>query len=150
MNKEMLDRIANIKTHEVENELPRIHIENDGTLFQLMVWRNKNKDKVRNLKPIIKEGIISMMHKKNYIYFLQSDNDVYLMNKSSESEYVAFIFNMENSTVTPIVNKITFYPKKEVNQDILTVYASTLAYLNEIGIETVERGETFTISNVLS
>jgi hypothetical protein len=148
MDFETLMRISNIKTGEVENKLPRIHISSEGTLFQLMCWRNLNKDLVRNIQPIIKEGIISTITKKNYFYFLQSEEDeIYLMNKISNKEYVAFLYNKKDSSVTPIANNISFYSKEEAVQDILTVYATCMAYLREKGVTLKER-EVFKIDKV--
>lgn len=148
MNEYMLKRISTIKTDEVEKRLPRIHIKNTGTFFQLMVWRNKNKDKVRNIKPVIKEGVISVESKKNYFYFLQVGEEVYISQKASNKEYVAFMYSIKNSTALPIANNITFYPKNEVIQDLVTVYASTMAYLNEVGIEKIEVGEVVVIDKI--
>lgn len=142
-------RIANIKTEEVESKLPRIHIKSEGTLFKLMCWRNVNKGLVRNIQPIAKEGIISTIGKKNYFYFLQSDEDeIYLMNKIGNKEYVAFIFNTKDSTVIPIANNITFYDKEEAVQDILTTYATCMAYLRKIGITNLKEGDAITIDKV--
>lgn len=148
MNDNMLKRIAMIKTGEVENKLPRIHIKNGGSLFQLMVWRNKNKDKVRNIRPIIKEGVISVESKKNYFYFLQNDDEVYISQKVNSREYVAFLYNIKKYTALPIANNITFYPKDEVIQDILTTYASTMAYLNEVGVTSIKEGEVVVIDKI--
>lgn len=148
MNDNMLKRIAMIKTGEVENKLPRIHIKNGGSLFQLMVWRNKNKDKVRSIRPIIKEGVISVESKKNYFYFLQNDDEVYISQKVNSREYVAFLYNIKKYTALPIANNITFYPKDEVIQDILTTYASTMAYLNEVGVTSIKEGEVVVIDKI--
>jgi hypothetical protein len=148
MNKDMLKRIATIKTSEVENKLPRIHIKNEGSLFQLMVWRNKNKDKVRNIRPIVKEGIISVGMKSNYFYFLQNDDEVYISQKASNKEYVAFIYDIKKYTTLPIANNITFYPKDEVIQDIITTYASTMAYLNEVDAASIKEGEIVVIDKI--
>jgi hypothetical protein len=144
----MLKRISTIKTEEVEKRLPRIHIKNTATFFQLMVWRNRNKDKVRKLNPVIKEGVISVESKRNYFYFLQVGDEVYISQKASNNEYVAFMYNLRNSTALPIANNITFYPKDEVIQDLITVYASTMAYLNEVGIEQIEVGEIVMIDKI--
>jgi hypothetical protein len=113
-----------------------------------MVWRNRNKDKVRKLNPVIKEGVISVESKRNYFYFLQVGDEVYISQKASNNEYVAFMYNLRNSTALPIANNITFYPKDEVIQDLITVYASTMAYLNEVGIEQIEVGEIVMIDKI--
>lgn len=149
MNETMLRRIATIKTHEVEN-LPRIHIDSEEVMFHLMVWRNRNKDKVRNLNPIITEGTISALSEDNYFYFLQSDDNIYMMKKilDGEDECVAFIFNKETSTIKEVVNTISFYPEDEAIQDLLTTYATCMAYLNHIGITELGNGEVFTINEV--
>lgn len=148
MNQNMLKRIATIKTSEVEKKLPRIHIKNGGTLFQLMVWRNKNKEKVRNINPIIKEGIISVEHKKNYFYFLQDDDELYISSIPSKNEVVAFLFDIKKYTVLPIANNVTFYPNDEAVQDLVTTYASTMAYLNEMGVENIKQGEMVLIDKI--
>lgn len=149
MNDDMLRRIATIKTGDVESKLPRIHIKSEGALFQLMCWRNTHKDLVRKVQPIIKEGIISTVAKKNYFYFLESDEDeVYLMNKVSNKEYVAFVYNKVNSSVVPIANNITFYPKEEAIEDILTVYATCMAYLRSKGITNLKEGDVYTIDKL--
>lgn len=149
MNDNMLKRIATIKTDEVENELPRIHIKTGGSLFQLMVWRNKNKNKVRNIEPIIKEGVISVEHKKNLFYFLQDGDEIYMSQKVHNKEYVAFLYNIKKFTALPIANNITFYPKDEVIQDLLTTFASSMAYLNDIGVKKIEKGEIVTIDKII-
>lgn len=149
MNKKMLERIATIKTDEVENELPRIHIKTGGSLFQLMVWRNKNKNKVRSIKPVIKEGVISVENKKNLLYFLQDGDEVYMSQKINDKEYVAFLYDMKKFTALPIANNITFYPKDEVIQDLLTTFASSMAYLNDIGVKKIEKGEVVTIDKII-
>ena len=148
MNENMLKRIETIRTEEVENKLPRIHIKNSGTLFQLMVWRNKNKDKVRDIKPIVKEGIISVEGKKNFFYFLQEGDEVYIMQKVSYKEYVAFLYNIKKFTAIPIANNITFYPKDEVLQDLITVFASSMAYLNKVGVNNIAEGEVVLIDKI--
>lgn len=148
MNTDMLRRIATIKINDVEN-LPRIHIDSDGALFQLMVWRNKNKEKVRDIIPVIKEGVISAISYNNYFYFLQSDNDVYMMKKITDEELVALVIDIETSTVKEIINSISFYPNDEAIQDLITVYATCMAYLNEDGITKMYDGDVYTIDKVL-
>lgn len=143
----LVNRIATLTKGQVA-ELPHIHIPNEGILFQLMVWRNRNKETVRSFLPVVNEGVISAIVKENFQYFNQNGNDIFHMNVSSPDQYVAFSYNTDSWEVTKIANTITFYPTDEIYQDMITVHATVMAYLNTIGVNDIKSGEVYTISEV--
>lgn len=146
-DKKLVERVATLTKADID-KLPHIHIPNESIMFQLMVWRNKNKDAVRDFLPLVSEGIISAMNEDTFQYFNVQGNDVFHMHVVDENEYVAFAYHRDDWKITPIANTISFYPKEHTYQDMITVHATVMAYLEHIGKRTFHEGETYYINEV--
>src|SRR6185312_409169 len=146
-DKDLVQRVATLTYDDVAS-LPHVHIPDSATLFQLMAWRNKNKELVRNFKAVVDEGVISVGSYLNLQYFNQKGADIFHMNKTTEKEYVAFSYNKDSWAVTPIANTISFHPADEVIQDMVTVHATVMAYLAHTQVAELHSGQIHRISGV--
>jgi hypothetical protein len=107
-------------------------------LEKLLLWRDNNKTQVRLFKPILQKGIIEVEQTKTYFEELKNLRIQYYVYINNE-----YIFQFQFSRVTNTVAEF-FYNKKLPNvlklfrnenekreyiQDILTVHASSMAYM---------------------
>lgn len=142
----LVKRVATMTKGDVA-EMSRIHIPNESVLFSLMAWRDKNKDAVRNFLPLLTEGTISVITPENLQYFNQVGRDTFHMNVTAE-QYIAFSHNVDTWQVVEVANTIQFYPKEEAIQDMITVHATVMAYLESIGKMTIGVREIVVINEV--
>lgn len=143
----LIQRVATLKNGDID-KLTHIHIPTYEVLFHLMVWRNRNQDKVRNFKSLVNEGIISVMSPSNFQYFYQDGKQVFHMHKTTEEQYVAFLYDTETWKVTPIANTIEYYPADGAIQDMITVHATVMVYLSEQGVDVVNAKDIIRIDEV--
>ena len=124
-------------------------------LEKLMEWKDNNKEVVRNFNPIIEEGIINIFQHTS-VYFTLKDDIIsfrfYLFDKShNEDTYILSLdydfLNLQifNLNISKDKNRIVSYFREDVLkldndnnltketqmliQDIITVYASSMAYM---------------------
>lgn len=147
-----LDFVSRVVTMTNEDvaKLPRIHLTGKKVVDDLMKWRDKNKDVVRKFKSVVSEGVISVIDKNNFQYFKQEGSKVLHMSKASPQEYIAFVYDIDTWRVTPIKSTITFYDSDMAMQDMITIHATAMAYLNSKGVDTIDDGKVLTISEVVA
>lgn len=143
---DFVKHIATMTKGQVD-QLPKVIIKDEKALKELLVWRDNNKDKVRAMATPIKEGTISFKHRKVFQYFKQEGDKILHMHITTEEEYIAFVFDTSDNTAQLIANTITYYDQHNALQDMITIHATVMAYMTDLGASLGD-GETMNISEV--
>jgi hypothetical protein len=145
---DFISHMARLTNDEVAR-LPRIHLCSEESLVQLLAWRDKHKDAVRSYKPIVTEGTISFKEPHVFQYFKYSGDLVLHMQKTTPEEYIAFTFNTKTWETALLKSTLTYYSTEEAMQDIITVHASAMAYLNSIEVDSIGEKEVVYIESII-
>lgn len=133
----LLNRISTVTKEDVR-ELPNVFIPNEDVLTQLLEWRDNHQNEVRNFTPLVEEGTISLKTRSNFQYFFVDGDEIYHMYILDSSQYIAFLHHSKTLIVTPIRCTIDSYDKEEATKDIVTLFASVMAYLKSTGVEHIK------------
>lgn len=114
-----------------------IIIESQKQLDDLLHWRDNNKDLVRNAKPVLEKGCISLFRNRS-IYFKYNGRMIEYKLTKGDVRF-EFDFDMDKMTVTVKTNNTILKElQSDLVQDIITVHHSAMAYMEHYNDEVVE------------
>ncbi len=140
------------------NELDRIELSMDE-LFNLLKWRDNNKDLVHNYRQVIPEGIVDVKGGMT-IYFKFVDDRITIYESYTDGDIMCKIITERDAgnyrVLTSWVNQqmvkafkmydLTFN-EMDLIADTCTTVSSCMAYLEHFHSEVIERTEPIRMSN---